>query len=86
MADLLTNIFAFIYTIGHLIGEKIVWLIQSISGVVLPSIITDAIGTLVILTIFLALADVAKKIVWIVVTIGWILIFMRIIIFILLLR
>ncbi len=78
--DLITNIMAFIYTIGHWIGEKIVGLIQSISGIIIPPTIVDAIGMLVILTIFLAIAEVAKKAIWIVVAVGWVLIIVRILI------
>ncbi len=76
--DMLNNILTFIYTIGHWLGEKIVWLIQSVSGVVIPANIVDAIGLLVILTIFLALAEVAKKAIWIIVAVGWVLIIVRI--------
>ncbi len=76
--DLLTTILAFIYTIGHWIGEKIVGLIQSIAGIIIPPSIVDAIGMLVILTIFLAIAEVAKKAIWIVVAVGWVLIAVRI--------
>ncbi len=76
--DMLTTVFAFIYTIGHWIGEKIVWIIQSISGVAIPTTIIDAIGLLVILTIFLAIAEVAKKAIWIIVAVGWVLIILRI--------
>ncbi len=76
--DILTTILAFIYTVGHWIGQKIVGLIQSISGVSIPASIIDAIGMLVILTIFLAIAEVAKKAIWIVVAIGWVLIIVRI--------
>ncbi len=76
--DILTTILAFIYTIGHWIGEKIVGLIQSISGVMIPKTIIDAIGLLVILTIFLAIAEVAKKAIWIIVAVGWVLIILRI--------
>ncbi len=78
--DILTNVMAFIYTIGHWIGEKIVGLIQSVSGVIIPQSIVDAIGMLVILTIFLGIAEVAKKAIWIVVAIGWLLIIVRILI------
>ncbi len=78
--DILTNVMAFIYTIGHWIGEKIVGLIQSVSGVIIPQSIVDAIGMLVILTIFLGIAEVAKKAIWIVVAIGWVLIIVRILI------
>ncbi|MFZ3059673.1 MAG: hypothetical protein WA102_08020 [Candidatus Methanoperedens sp.] len=78
--DLLTTILAFIYTIGHWIGEKIVELIQSVAGIIIPQSIVDAIGMLVILTIFLAIAEVAKKAIWIVVAVGWVLIIVRIVI------
>ncbi len=78
--DILTSILAFIYTIGHWIGVKIVGLIQSIAGITIPPSIVDAIGMLVILTIFLAIAEVAKKAIWIVVAVGWVLIIVRIVI------
>jgi hypothetical protein len=75
---LLESVLSFIYTIGHWIGEKIVDLIQYISGIIIPPSIVDAIGMLVILTIFLAIAEVAKKAIWIVVVIGWVFIIIRI--------
>ena len=76
--DTLTMIMAFIYTIGHWIAEKVVWIIQSISGVMMPPIIVDTIGLLIVLTIFLSLADIAKKIVWMIIALGWVLIILRI--------
>ncbi len=79
MADTLTLIFGFIYTIGYFVGDKVVWIIESISGVNIPNEVTNTIGLLVILTIFLSLVDVAKKIVWIILTIGWVLIILRIV-------
>ncbi len=76
--DILTTVMAFIYTIGHWIGEIIVGLLQSISGVDIPVAIVDAIGVLVILTISLAIAEVAKKAIWVIVVVGWVLIVLRI--------
>ncbi len=76
--DILTTIMAFIYTIGHWIGEKIVYLLQSLTGVAIPVAIVDAIGVLVILTISLAIAEVAKKAIWVIVVVGWVLIILRI--------
>jgi len=76
--DILTTIMAFIYTIGHWIGERIVDLLQSLTGVNIPVEIVDAIGVLVILTIFLAIAEVAKKAIWVIVAVGWVLIILRI--------
>jgi hypothetical protein len=75
---LLEDVLSFIYTTGHWIGQKIVELIQFISGILLPQSIVDAIGMLVILTIFLAIAEVAKKAIWIVVALGWVFIIIRI--------
>lgn len=49
--DILTTVLAFIYTIGHWIGEMMVGLIHAISGVTIPAPIVDAIGLLVILMI-----------------------------------
>lgn len=76
--DILTTVMAFIYTIGHWIGERIVDLLQSLTGVNIPVEIVDAIGVLVILTIFLAIAEVAKKAIWVIVAVGWVLIILRI--------
>ena len=76
--DILTTVMAFIYTLGNWLGEMIVGLIQSISGITIPPTIVDAIGLLVILTIFLAIAEVAKKAIWIIVAVGWVLIILRI--------
>ncbi|MCX9011375.1 MAG: hypothetical protein OIN66_09665 [Candidatus Methanoperedens sp.] len=76
--DILNEVLTFIYTIGHWLGEKIVGLIQSIAGVAIPQSIVDAIGLLVILTIFLAIAEVAKKAIWIIVAVGWVLVIVRI--------
>ena len=74
---LLENVLSFVYTIGHWIGAKIVELIQYISGIIIPPTIVDAIGMLVILTIFLGIAEIAKKAIWIVVAIGWVFIIIR---------
>lgn len=79
MTDILTLVFTFIYTIGYFIGEKVVWIIQTFSGRNIPGEIANTIGLLIMLTFFLALADVAKKIAWIIVAIGWVLIFLRIV-------
>jgi hypothetical protein len=76
--NILENILTFIYTLGHWLGEKIVELLQFISGIKLGQEMVDAIGMLVILTIFLAIAEVAKKAIWVVVAIGWVLIIVRI--------
>ena len=76
--DILTTVMAFIYTIGHWTGGIIVNLLQSLTGVNIPVEIIDAIGVLVILTISLVIAEVAKKAIWVIVAVGWVLIILRI--------
>jgi hypothetical protein len=81
--SLADQLLAFIYSLGHLIGEGIVRLLNTIlPAVSIPTELIDPIGLLAILTIFLAVAMVAKKLAWIVVIVGWALILIRIIIII----
>ena len=78
--DILDQILAFIYSLGHLIGEGIVRLVTAIlPALEFPTDLVDPIGLLAILTIFLAVAAIAKKLVWIVLIIGWVLILVRLI-------
>ena len=82
--DILTQLFAFIYSIAHYIGLGIVKLIQYI----LPMLkeietLADPIGFLTILTLFIIIVSVARKIAWIVIIVGWILIIIRIVLMIL---
>ncbi len=72
------QLLTFIYSLGSLIGEGIVRLIHSIlPAIPIPTDLIDPIGLLAILTIFLAIAAIAKKLVWIVVIAGWVLIVVR---------
>lgn len=78
---ILGQILAFIYTIAHGIGQLVVKAIQLVlphEASVLDSLI-DPIGVLALLTIFLAVAEVAKRITWIIVVVGWALIVIRIV-------
>jgi len=78
--DILDQVLAFIYSLGHLIGEGIVRLVTTIlPSLAFPTDLVDPIGLLAILTIFLAVAAIAKKLVWIVLIVGWVLILVRLI-------
>ncbi|MDP2209585.1 MAG: hypothetical protein Q8K98_12565 [Bacteroidota bacterium] len=79
--DFLTSILEFIYTAANFIGQKI---IDSIL-VIFPNAqslhqLTEPIGLLAIITIILIIAQIAKKVAWIIVGVGWILIFIRVVI------
>ena len=77
--DLLTQIFGFLTTIAHYIGVGVIQLVQKI----IPSAtgltaIADPIGYLAILTVFVVLTGVARKVALIIVLVGWALILIRI--------
>lgn len=76
---LLHNILTFIYFLAHQIGSAIVKVIQSIfSETLFPDTIIDPLGFLIILSLFMLLAGIAKKIAWIIIAAAWILLFVRI--------
>jgi hypothetical protein len=78
--DLLTQLLGFVYSAAHYLGVAIVALVQRI----LPSatnleMLADPIGFLGILTIFVVLVSVARKVAIIVLIAGWALILVRIV-------
>jgi len=79
--DVLAQILAFIYTVAHGIGGLVVKAIQLVlpgEAAVLDSLV-DPIGVLALLTLFLAVAEVAKRITWLIVVVGWALIVIRVV-------
>jgi len=82
--NILSQVFTFLYTIAHGIGQLVVKAIQAIipEAQVLDTLI-DPIGVLALLTIFLAIYELAKKITWIVVIVGWALIVIRVVLVVL---
>jgi len=77
---ILSQVLTFLYSLAHYVGLLIVYLL----GIILPTVkvpgdLADPIGFLVLLTAFVILAQVAKKVAWIVVIVGWALIVIRII-------
>ena len=80
MQEVFNEILTFIYGIAHLIGSGIAKILQFIfPSVEIPLNIIDAIGFLFVMTIFLILVQAAKKIAWIIVIVGWVLILIRVI-------
>ncbi len=74
----LDQLLAFMYTIAHWIGTLIVNLIAEFLTLETPASLVDPIGFLALLTVFLVITEIAKKLTWIVVVIGWVLIIARI--------
>ena len=75
----LHDVLTFIYFLAHQIGLGIIKVVQSIfPGVVFPGNLIDPLGFLVILTLFVLLVSLAKKIAWILIIAGWILLLIRV--------
>ncbi len=73
------QLLAFIYTSAHWLGGLIVMLLEQLIPLQSPEKLVDPIGYLALLTLFLMVAEVAKKITWLVVLVGWVLLVARII-------
>ncbi len=79
--EILSGLLTYLYSIAHYVGMFVVYLL----GRVLPTArvpvdLVDPIGYLALLTAFLILVSVAKKIAWILVIVAWGLILVRIVI------
>lgn len=79
LRKLLDQILTFLYSLAHLLGGLVAQAIQAILNRPLPADLIDPLGFLVIITIFLIVTEVAKKIAWIIIALGWILIVLRIV-------
>jgi hypothetical protein len=77
--NVLNQLLTFLYSIAHYVGMFIVYLFNMIlPKVQVPTDLIDPIGFLAIITAFLILVQVAKKIATLIVVIAWVLIAIRI--------
>jgi hypothetical protein len=78
--DILSALLTFLYSIAHYAGMLVVYLLGRIlPAAKVPTDLIDPLGYLVLLTAFLILVQVAKKIAWIIVLAAWALILVRIV-------
>lgn len=78
--DAFAKILEFFNTIADWLGQLLMELIHFIvPSVSLPGSIVDTMGILALLTVVLVLVDLARRLVWIVVGVGWLLIAIRIV-------
>ena len=78
--DILSALLTFLYSIAHYVGVFVVYLLgRVLPATKVPTDLVDPLGYLALLTAFLILVQVAKKIAWIIVLTGWILILVRIV-------
>lgn len=75
----MTDLLQFLYTLAHAAGSGIVALVQRIvPQAKIPTDLVDPIGFLTVLTVFVILTGVARRIAWIIVIAGWALIAVRV--------
>lgn len=78
--EILSGVLTFLYSIAHYVGMLVVYLLgQVLPTAKVPGDLIDPIGYLALLTAFIVLVQVAKKIAWIVIVIGWGLLLVRIV-------
>jgi predicted Abi (CAAX) family protease len=78
--DVVERLLEFLYSIAHYLGLVVVRLLDAIvPGTGNLDTLVDPIGVLCVLTIFVAVAEVARKLVWSILLVGWILIVVRLV-------
>ncbi len=79
MKDVISMLMQFLQTAADATGNFFSTSIHTIlPHVVLPQSLVSTLGLLTVLSVLLGLAEVAKKVVWIIVIVGWILVIARI--------
>ena len=77
--EILNAVLTFLYSAAHYVGMLVVYLLGRVLPTArVPTDLVDPIGYLAILTAFLILVQVAKKVAWVIVVVGWVLIAIRI--------
>jgi hypothetical protein len=77
--EILSGLLTYLYSIAHYVGMFVVYLLgRVLPAARVPADLVDPIGYLALLTAFLILVQVAKKIAWILVVVAWVLIIVRI--------
>jgi len=78
--DILTQIMAFAHSIAHYLGTWIVALVQKILPMAKDlATLADPIGYLAVLSIFVIIATIAKRVAIVLLIVGWVLIIVRIV-------
>ena len=82
--DILTQIMAFAHSIAHYLGIGIVALVQKILPMAKQlSTLADPIGYLAILSIFVIITVITKRVAIVILLVGWVLIIVRIVLMVL---
>ena len=77
--EILSAILTFLYSLAHYVGLLVVYLLGKVLPTArVPTDLVDPIGYLALLTAFLIVVQVAKKLAWIIVIVAWVLILVRV--------
>jgi hypothetical protein len=77
--EILSAVLTYLYSLAHYVGLLVVYLLGRVLPTAsVPPDLVDPIGYLALLTVFLVVVQVAKKVAWILVVAGWVLIVVRI--------
>lgn len=68
----------FLYALAHWAGQLVARGVEFIVGYAMPEDLIDPLGFMILVTLFLVVAEVAKRLAWLVVIVGWVLILVRI--------
>lgn len=78
--EVIDQVLEFLYTAAHWIGKAIADVLQSLlPSLTVPPTLVDSIGFLALITVLLLIMKVAERVAWIVISIGWLLIVVRLV-------
>ena len=76
---ILSAILTFLYSLAHYVGWGVVYLLGKVLPAAhIPADLVDPIGYLALLTAFLVVVQIARKLAWIIVIVAWVLILVRV--------
>ena len=73
------QVLTFLYALAHGAGQLVARLVEFILGRPMPEDLIDPLGFLILLTVFLIIVEVSKRLAWLLVIVGWVLIVVRIV-------
>ncbi len=71
------QLLTFLFTLAQWLGQLVTYILDLVLPIQVPANLTSPIGFLALLTVFLLLTEIAKKIAWIILLVGWVLIVAR---------
>jgi len=81
--DIATMLWQFLHTLSDGIGGRIAAAVRSVlPSLTIPPSLASAIALLAVVSVVLGLAKVAQKALWIAVLVGWVLVVVRLVLFV----